>query len=129
VISAGLGPAAVTPAEWSAVLDAVMAVPERLTMVFQPIADLRRGTVAGYEALARFAGPPSASPDVWFRAAANLGREAELEALAIRRALTAVGRLPANTFLTVNVSPHLLDDPEIRAVFDVAPTLSRVIVS
>ncbi len=33
---------------------------------------------------------------------------AELEALAIHKALAAVPGLPPNTFLTVNVSPHLL---------------------
>jgi EAL domain-containing protein (putative c-di-GMP-specific phosphodiesterase class I) len=129
VIPAAADPAAaVSPAEWSAALDAVVAEPERLRMVFQPIADLRRAAVAGYEALARFSGPPSATPDVWFRAAAGLGREAELEALAVRKALQALPDLPANTFLTLNVSPHLLDAPQIRAVFDTAPTLSRVVV-
>jgi EAL domain-containing protein (putative c-di-GMP-specific phosphodiesterase class I) len=120
--------ATVTGAEWPAAIDAVLTAPERLTMVFQPIADIRRATVAGYEALARFSGPVSAPPDAWFRAAAALGREAELEALAVGRALTAVPDLPQNTFLTINVSPHLLDAPEIRAEFDRAPSLARVIV-
>jgi hypothetical protein len=44
------------------------------------VVDLQRGTVAGYEALSRFAGPPDAGPDVWFEAAGRLGLGAELDA-------------------------------------------------
>jgi EAL domain-containing protein (putative c-di-GMP-specific phosphodiesterase class I) len=117
-----------TPVEWSAAIDAVLADPGGLRMVFQPIADLQRATVAGYEALARFDGPVSATPDVWFAAAAVLGRQAELEALAVRTSLAALPSLPPATFLTVNVSPHLLDSPELQAAFAAAPTLARVIV-
>jgi EAL domain-containing protein (putative c-di-GMP-specific phosphodiesterase class I) len=117
-----------TRTDWSAAIEAVLAAPERLTMVFQPIADLRRAQVAGYEALARFTGPPDASPDRWFAAAAELGRQEELEALAVRAALAAVPALPPNTFLTVNVSPHLLESAPVRAAFDAVPSLARVIV-
>ena len=49
-----------------------------------------------------------AGPDVWFAAAAEAGLAAELEALAIHKALAVVPDLPADTFLTVNVSPHIL---------------------
>ena len=37
-----------------------------LRMDFQPIVDTARGTVVGYESLARFSGPPHATPDRWF---------------------------------------------------------------
>ncbi|MBA2636973.1 MAG: EAL domain-containing protein [Solirubrobacterales bacterium] len=39
----------------------------------QPIVDLCRGTVVGYEALARFTGPPAAPPDRWFAEARRQG--------------------------------------------------------
>src|SRR4051812_3949875 len=91
----------------------LLADPEDLTLVFQPIVDLAAATVAGYEALARF--PGSAGPDVWFAAAAEAGVAAELEALAIHKALAAVPSLPPDTFLTVNVSPHLLGSPPVQA--------------
>ena len=126
--TAGSHPTELTAAEWSAAIDAVLADPDGLRMVYQPIADLHRATVAGYEALARFGGPVSATPDVWFAAAATLGRDAELEALAVRKAVAAVPALPPTTFLTVNVSPHLLGSPELQASFAAAPTLARVIV-
>src|SRR3954465_6956086 len=90
----------------------LLADPDDLTLVFQPIVDLAGATVAGYEALSRF--PGTAGPDVWFAAAADVGVAAEPEALAIHKALDAVPALPDNTFLTVNVSPHLLGTDPIQ---------------
>src|SRR4051812_25264020 len=71
----------------------LLADPEDLSLVFQPIVDLAAATVAGYEALARF--PGVAGPDAWFAAAAEAGIAAELEALAIHKAL-APGRRGAD---------------------------------
>src|SRR3954454_24144723 len=90
----------------------LLSDPDDLTLVFQPIVDLAAAAVAGYEALARF--PGTAGPDVWFAAAAEAGIAAEIEALAIHRALSAVPALPDNTFLTVNVSPHLLGTDPVQ---------------
>jgi EAL domain-containing protein (putative c-di-GMP-specific phosphodiesterase class I) len=58
-----------------------------LRMDFQPIIDTARGTVVGYESLARFSGPPHATPDRWFAVARAAGVGAELEARALRIAL------------------------------------------
>jgi EAL domain-containing protein (putative c-di-GMP-specific phosphodiesterase class I) len=104
----------------------LLAGDDDLTVVFQPIVDLASATVAGYEALARF--PGTASPDVWFAAAAEAGLGAELEALALRRALAALPDLPPNTFLTVNVSPHLLGSAPVAAALAGPATLRRVVV-
>ncbi len=104
----------------------LLADPEDLTVVFQPIVDLASAAVAGYEALARF--PGTAAPDVWFAAAADAGLGAELEALAISRALAALPDLPPNTFLTVNVSPHLLGSAPVTEAFAGPATLRRVVV-
>jgi EAL domain-containing protein (putative c-di-GMP-specific phosphodiesterase class I) len=93
----------------------LLAEPDDLTLVFQPIVDLAAATVAGYEALARF--PGTAGPDVWFAAAAEAGVAPELEALAIHKALAAVPALPPNTFLTVNVSPHILGSARCRPLW------------
>src|SRR4051794_30679779 len=90
----------------------LLADPDDLSLVFQPIVDLAAATVAGYEALARF--PGVADPDVWFAAAAEAGIAAELEALAVHKALATVPSLPPNTFLTVNVSPHLLGSAPVQ---------------
>jgi EAL domain-containing protein (putative c-di-GMP-specific phosphodiesterase class I) len=104
----------------------LLADPDDLTLVFQPIVDLAAATVAGYEALARF--PGSAGPDVWFAAAAEAGIAAELEALAIHKALAAVPALPPNTFLTVNVSPHLLGSAPVQDALATRDDLHRVVV-
>src|SRR3954470_10257584 len=104
----------------------LLADPDDLTLVFQPIVDLAAATVAGYEALARF--PGAAGPDVWFAAAAEAGIAAELESLAIHKALAVVPSLPANTFLTVNVSPHLLGSAPVRDALGTRPDLHRVVV-
>jgi EAL domain-containing protein (putative c-di-GMP-specific phosphodiesterase class I) len=65
---------------------------------------------------------------VWFAAAAEAGLGAELEALALRRAFAALPDLPPNTFLSVNVSPHLLGTAPITAAFAEPATLRRVVV-
>jgi EAL domain-containing protein (putative c-di-GMP-specific phosphodiesterase class I) len=104
----------------------LLADPDDLTLVFQPIVDLAAATVAGYEALARF--PGSAGPDVWFAAAAEAGVAAELEALAIHKALAAVPSLPRDTFLTVNVSPHILGSAPVQDALATRPDLHRVVV-
>lgn len=97
-----------------------------LSLVFQPIVDLAAATVVGYEALARF--PGSAGPDVWFAAATEIGLAAELEALAVHKALAAVDGLPPGTFLTVNVSPHLLGADVLQEALSARPDLHRVVV-
>ncbi len=104
----------------------LLADPDDLTLVFQPIVDLARARVAGYEALARF--PGTAGPEVWFAAAADAGIAAELEALALHRALAAVPDLPAGTFLSVNVAPHLLASGPVQAALATRPDLRRVVV-
>ena len=104
----------------------LLADPDDLTLVFQPIVDLAGATIAGYEALSRF--PGTASPDIWFAAAEEAGMGAELEALAIGKALDTVPHLPANTFLTVNVSPHLLGAEPVQDALARRPDLRRVVV-
>src|SRR3954454_11120095 len=104
----------------------LLATPDDLTLAFQPIVDLAAATVAGYEVLARF--PGTAGPDVWFAAAAEAGIAAEIEALAIHKALAAVPALPDNTFLTINVSPHLLGTDPVQDALTTRRDLRRVVV-
>ncbi len=113
---------------WQQALERVLLDPTQPQLVFQPIVDLQRGVVAGYEALARFSGPPSAPPDVWFAAADRFGCGARLEARVVRAALSARGSLPAGCFLTVNVSPHLLAEPELAAELTAAGDLGGLVL-
>jgi EAL domain-containing protein (putative c-di-GMP-specific phosphodiesterase class I)/AmiR/NasT family two-component response regulator len=82
---------------------------EGMSMVFQPIVDLRTGTVVGAEALARFADEP-VRPDAWFAEAAALGLGTELELVAVRTAFSQLAELPAPTTLSVNVAPTTVID-------------------
>jgi EAL domain-containing protein (putative c-di-GMP-specific phosphodiesterase class I) len=97
-----------------------------LRIHFQPIADLQRGVVAGYEALARFA--DGARPDLVFAAAHAAGIGTELEALAVRRALIQRAALPANAFLTLNLGPEALLSAPVQETVAATGDLRGVIV-
>ena len=84
---------------------------DALTIVFQPVVELRSGIVSGAEALARFAMEPRRTPDIWFNEAWEVGLGIELEISAIRRALASLDRLPESMHLAVNVSPQTLLSP------------------
>jgi EAL domain-containing protein (putative c-di-GMP-specific phosphodiesterase class I) len=100
----------------------LLADPDDLTLVFQPIVDLAAATIAGYEALARF--PGTAGPDVWFAAAAEAGLAAELEALAIHKALDIVPDLPPNRS-SPSASAHISSArPPCRTHWPPGPTSS-----
>ncbi|PPB49157.1 EAL domain-containing protein [Arthrobacter pityocampae] len=101
---------------------------EGITSAYQPIIDTARGTVVGYEALVRFPGYGEKNPEVWFARARREGRAAELEAAALRSAFAHRGSLPANCFLTVNVSPALLASPRVQQVWAEQGGLGGVVV-
>jgi EAL domain-containing protein (putative c-di-GMP-specific phosphodiesterase class I) len=103
-------------------------VPGQPRMLYQPIVDLRRGVVAGYEALARFAGPPTARPDEWFAAAHAAGLGAALESRALDEAFQVRSDLPEGVFLSVNLSPRLLPTQPVSRVLNAQGDLSGVVV-
>ncbi|MDX6644961.1 MAG: hypothetical protein QOK40_688 [Miltoncostaeaceae bacterium] len=74
--------------------------------VFQPIVDLERRGVIGYEALTRF--EDGARPDLRFAEAARFGLGLELEMATLAAALTAARAIPQGRWLGVNVSPALV---------------------
>ncbi len=95
-------------------------------MRFQSIANVFGPRVVGYEMLTRFDVPAPVTPDQIFLEADAIGLGAELEALILARAFKERRRVPRDCFVTVNVSPHLLDQPILRTVFD--RDLSGVVV-
>ncbi len=98
-----------------------------LQMVYQPIRDVSRGHVVGFEALARFCTLPPRTPDLWFAEAAELGCSAELELQAIAAALAPLARIPAPTYLSINASPSTLLHPGLSALLEGCP-LERVVI-
>lgn len=91
--------------------------PEAVALVAQPIGDLRRGVVVGYELLSRFTLPQGkpAFPDKVFATAIAAGLGAELETLVVRKALATARTKPVNCFVTINVDPLHVDAPSVTA--------------
>jgi EAL domain-containing protein (putative c-di-GMP-specific phosphodiesterase class I) len=117
----------VSEADWSRLLAGACAG-EGLTSHYQPIVDVARGVVVGYEALVRFVGAPVTNPELWFAAARKRGVLADLEAAALRSALRARRSLPPNTFLTVNLGPDVLDHPLVQEVLGEERSLDGLVV-
>jgi EAL domain-containing protein (putative c-di-GMP-specific phosphodiesterase class I)/DNA-binding response OmpR family regulator len=74
--------------------------------VFQPIVSMHTRSVVGFEALTRF--DDESEPFARFTEAAALGLGRELELATVEAALGASTRLPAGTFLALNMSPNLV---------------------
>ena len=80
----------------------------RLSIAFQPIWDLERKVVLGYEALARpsveygLAGPAEA-----FDVAEAMGRAPELDELCREAILSRARDLPEDALLFINISPPI----------------------
>ena len=107
-------------------VQAVLDSPE-LTMAFQPIVDLATRAVVGVEALARFAGAPVRPPDQWFAEAVAVGLGTELELRALEVALAQLGRLPAELYMSVNVSPATVVDERLARLLAPCPARRLVI--
>jgi EAL domain-containing protein (putative c-di-GMP-specific phosphodiesterase class I) len=99
----------------------------RFTMLFQPIAELTTGRIVGVEALARFVIEPSRPPQEWFAEAGAVGLRTELELATARAAVKQFARLPAEAYLSLNVSPETVRSPGLLEVLREAPPERLVI--
>jgi len=101
----------------------------RRRTVVQPIIDLDTGRTVGFEALSRFTDSHGAPrrPDHVFAEAADLGLGVCLESAAARAALDLLPDLPADTYLSINLSPHAVCDPRTYDLLHDLP-LDRVVV-
>ena len=87
----------------------------RFHPVFQPIVDLESREAVGYEALTRF--NSGQSPDLCFADAWAVDMGPALELATLGAAVAAGHELPAGLWLSLNISPRLLADPNrLRAV-------------
>jgi EAL domain-containing protein (putative c-di-GMP-specific phosphodiesterase class I) len=110
-------------------VEAVLADPGLIRPVFQPIVDLRRSAVWGYEMLARFGDDASGSPLGWLAAAERDGLGAALEARLVAAGISAREQLPNGARLSINISPEALVSRDVRDVLDRAPGgLSRIVL-
>ncbi|WP_019702074.1 sensor domain-containing phosphodiesterase [Paracidovorax oryzae] len=99
-----------------------------LRTVFQPVYDIGRRSLHGFECLSRFDVEPLRPPDQWFSAAHSVGLGMELELLAIRRALSSLECFPATIPFNVNCSPDFILSGRLQALLDDGTDLSRVVL-
>jgi diguanylate cyclase (GGDEF)-like protein len=99
-----------------------------LSMVVQPIVDLRDGSIHAYEALARFGGPGSGGPLEWFSLADELGERDALERACLREALELFCRRPQRARLTVNLSAPVLLDPRTLRMLSQPRDLTGLVI-
>lgn len=81
--------------------------------VFQPIVCLASGEIVGYEALTRF--DDGTRADLRFAEARALGLGTRLEEATLTAALQASDKLPSGRWLSLNVSPELVQLDEVLA--------------
>lgn len=102
-------------------IESVLADPNAMHMVFQPLRDLDSMQIVGMEALARFPGHDH-GPMWFFSEAFNHGLGIQLELRAVSLALDAMAQLPPPMRLNVNVSPETLCDPSFLDTLVGVPT-------
>ena len=112
-------------AEWPRRLRDAIADPSGIGVAFQPIVDLARGTVVGYEALARF---PDDGPEAWFGAARLHGLADHFEAAVLSRTLATRADTPPNCFISINASPGSLLSAPVQAVLAGAVSLEATVI-
>ncbi len=101
---------------------------DALRVLVQPIVDLQRGLVTGYEALGRVVDPEGRGIDQWLTAAWRTGHGIALETALARTALALRPGLPDNCFLTVNASPVVVVSTELARVLHGAGDLRGLVL-
>jgi EAL domain-containing protein (putative c-di-GMP-specific phosphodiesterase class I) len=90
---------------------------QHISVVYQPIVELRARGIVGYEALARPSNMgESTEVGGFFALAEQAGVIRDLDWLCRRAAVAGIPKLPGQTFLSINVSTELLlDNPALDA--------------
>lgn len=98
----------------------------RCRLVYEPIADLARGTICGYEALERF--PDAIAPEEWRTEALRRGREPDFDAFVVASVMHAREALPDGCFLAFNVRPATLLREAVRRALAQASRLDGLVI-
>jgi len=113
--------------EHSELLDRIRSEPGHLRLLLAPIVDLRRGAVAGYEALLAHGDEAPARPADW-SGRVHDRQAGAVEAALVETALAARHTLPADAVLAIGVSARALGSEELRDVLVSAGTLTGVVL-
>jgi len=100
---------------------------EAISLVYQPVFDLKQAHVVGFEALARFTTTPTRAPDAWFADAAQVGLDVALEMKVIEKALASFTSLPSGVYVGFNVSPNIVINGQLELAFKGMP-LDRIVL-
>jgi EAL domain-containing protein (putative c-di-GMP-specific phosphodiesterase class I) len=114
--------------DWPEALQQVFVEPWRLRPAFQPIVDLERGSVWGFQALARFISPRQATPPEWLAAAAELELRTELEERLLAAMLGAIDELPNGHRVLLPLGSDAVGAPAIQRHLSRAAQHARRIV-
>lgn len=98
----------------------------RLRLAYEPIADLARGTICGYEAVERF--PEALTPEAWCAAALRRGLEPDYGAFVVASVLQARESLPPGCFLALNIRAATLLREPVRRVLARAEALDGLVI-
>ncbi len=107
-------------------IESVLAT-EAIKIVYQPIFDVQRNEVVGFEALSRFTAAPRRPPDVWFNEAAQAGLGVAFEIKVIHMQLAGLKSMPADTYISINVSPSTLTSGQLQNALINVP-LDRIVL-
>ncbi|MDO8209796.1 EAL domain-containing protein [Conexibacter sp. CPCC 206217] len=98
----------------------------RCRLAYEPVADLARGVICGYEALARF--PEAMSRERWREEALQRKLEPDIDAFVVESVLAARESLPSDCFLSFNIEPQTLLREPVQSVLERAGRLDRLVV-
>ena len=101
---------------------------DAIHIVYQPIFDLNRGAIAGFESLARFSAMPARSPHLWFNEAHSIGLGIELELKAIQLALLVMPHLCEGLDLSINASPETILDATFEELLATLPSVEHLVL-
>ena len=87
----------------------------QFSIFLQSIVSIKNHATVGFEALARFDGEPYRSPSEWFDDAKKVHLDEELDRLLLKAALTHLDKIPASSYLSLNVRPGSLCNGSISA--------------
>jgi EAL domain-containing protein (putative c-di-GMP-specific phosphodiesterase class I) len=114
--------------DWHGALQQVFAEPWRVRPAYQPIIDLERRNVWGFQVLARFISPLRATPPEWLEAAQALGMRRALELRLLQAGLDAVRQLPERCRLALPMTAETLASSEVQRVLFTQVTVMRRLV-
>jgi EAL domain-containing protein (putative c-di-GMP-specific phosphodiesterase class I) len=91
---------------------------DKISIYYQPIFNLKRNKIVGYESLSRFDTTPYKPPNIWFGEASKVHLGEKLEMMAIKIAIKGIEEFAAGTYIAINTSPEYVLNGAIADVLE-----------